>query len=645
MKPATYAVPLLLVAAVGAGIVTSTMARGGGVASARSLDVVCHMEAHPGWGHSATYRGRAYSFCTEMCKRRFEEDPRRYLDERCLVCNEPLAERQPFGATYLGKTYALCSAAHREAFQADPAAYFLHTMWGIPSWLYQSSIAVVLVLSFGLFEWLGRRRRSTGSAQEPATLAPDRRDLFAVPWIRAALLSRGFRFSLQAVIVALFLLIVAAGLLGNQNPALNIAPILTWTIWWGLLPVFIVFAGKFWCYVCPWDAVAGWAERLAFWRKPAPGSSLGLDLKWPRIVRNVSIATILFLGLTWIELGFGVTMSPRVTAWLAVGMLLLAVVSALTFDRRSFCRYGCLVGRVSGLYALFAGVEVRARSSATCDGCRTKECVRGSTEAYGCPTFLYPGKLDVNTYCIQCMECVQACPHDNLALNARPLGSDLVAQGRPRADEAYLALLMLAITGFHGLTMTPLWRPMTEALGGKGSAGKMVGFTLGMFCMLAAPIAIYALLVELSRRLSSPLVASGRRLGFRDYFVQYAYCLLPIALFYHIAHNLEHLLMEGPRVLAMVSDPFGWGWNLFGTATWSVPPLISLDRLWLVQAFFVLVGHVYSLWIAQRTSSRLFGDRRAALRSQLPMLAGMILFSVFSLWLLKQPMEMRTSAM
>ena len=73
--------------------------------------------------------------------------------------------------------------------------------------------------------------------------------------------------------------------------------------------------------------------------------------------------------------------------------------------------------------------------------------------------------------------------------------------------------------------------------------------------------------------------------------------------------------------------------------------MISLDKLWLVQVFLILVGHVYNLWVAQQTSLRLFGTPRAAFRSQLPMLVGMICFSVFSLWLLKQPMEMRTSAM
>ena len=76
-----------------------------------------------------------------------------------------------------------------------------------------------------------------------------------------------------------------------------------------------------------------------------------------------------------------------------------------------------------------------------------------------------------------------------------------------------------------------------------------------------------------------------------------------------------------------------------------IGPLVSLDVLWILQVILVGVGHVYSLWAAQKISRRLFTSEAAASRGQLPMLAGMILFSVLSLWLLEQPMEMRTSAM
>ena len=147
---------------------------------------------------------------------------------------------------------------------------------------------------------------------------------------------------------------------------------------------------------------------------------------------------------------------------------------------------------------------------------------------------------------------------------------------------------------------------------------------------------------------------------FSSAFVRLAYCVLPIALFYHLAHNLEPLLMEGQKVVSLASNPFGFApgetwsvlgfsgvgpWDLFGTAELKLAPLASLPTLWGVQVVLVLVGHLYSLWIADRTARRLYPGEGAALRSQVPMLIGMVLFSVFSLWLLKQPMEMRTSAM
>jgi hypothetical protein len=255
--------------------------------------------------------------------------------------------------------------------------------------------------------------------------------------------------------------------------------------------------------------------------------------------------------------------------------------------------------------------------------------------------------METNTYCIQCAECLQACPHDNLAVNLRPWGEDLKVAGKPRRDEAYLALLMLALTGFHGLTMTPAWQSITAALETWLPLGRIASFTVGMFVLMTVPILIYTGLVWISYAITTRCAAATgpRPLRYFDYFVRYAYCVLPIALFYHLAHNLEHLLMEGQKVIPLLSDPFGRGWNVLGTADWTIPPLVSLDVLWVLQVILVGVGHVYSLWAANKISRRLFADKSAATHGQWPMLVGMIAFSVLSLWLLKQPMEMRTSAM
>jgi YHS domain-containing protein len=590
------------------------------------IDPICKMEVNPAWGISHEIDGQTWYFCSDHCRLDFIENP----DVRCTVCGKPVPDGTGVTATYLDTEHTLCSEAHRAEFKADPASFYMHTMWGIPSWLYSLSIALVLLASFLMFE-------RKGGASAPAR-APARLDLLRWAPLGWAFRSRPLRFAAQLVLVVLFLLIIAAGLFGHQNPALNLAPLLTWTVWWGGLVVVIMFFGKAWCTVCPWDALAGWMERLRFWRKTDSG--LGLGLRWPRWGRNIVLATVLFVGLTWIELGFGVTMKPRATAWLGLAMLLMAIASAFVFERKSFCRYACLVGRVSGLYAMFSGIEYRARDQGTCDRCRSKECVKGSATAYACPTYEFPGGMSLNTYCIQCNECVQACPHDNMTVNLRPWGADLVVEGKPRKDEAYLALLMLSITGFHGLTMTPVWAELTGWLEGVLGVGRILSFSVGMLALMVAPLLVYAALVWLSH-----LIAKGSDGDFHDYFVRYAYCVLPIALFYHLAHNLEHLLMEGQKVIPLLSDPLGLGWNLFRTAQLTIPPLVSLDVLWIMQVVLVGVGHVYSLWVARGIARRSFSSGARAHLGQWPLLVGMILFSIFSLWLLKQPMEMRVSAM
>jgi ferredoxin len=501
---------------------------------------------------------------------------------------------------------------------------------GMPDALYYGSIVAILLLSFVVIEWrVGRTAR--GDTPE------SRIDLLAFPWLRAALARPATRVVSQLVVVALFALVIAAGLFGNQLPTKNIAPLLTWTIWWCGLVLLIMYAGKAWCYVCPWDAVAGWAEGLGFGRRRA---RLGLGLTWPRWLRTIWPATLLFIGLTWIELGFGVTMNPRATAWLALAMFGMAFASAFIFDRKAFCRYGCLVGRISGLYALFSPVEVRAKDLDTCRTCATKSCYRGNERGEPCPTFQYLGAMAQNTYCISCMECVKTCEADNVALRLRPWGSDLFGARRVRPDEAYLALIMLSLTGFHGLTMTPTWGAMLEWARSVLAVGESTAFTLGMLAIMIGPILLYAGLVALSRWAARE--QAGR---YRDHFLAYAYALLPIALFYHLAHNSEHLLMEGQRLVPLLSDPFGFEWNLFGTAAWTLAPLVSMQTLWAIQVLLVAVGHVYSLGAARQTAGMLFAGARPARRSQLPMLGAMILFSIMSMWLLKQPMEMRVSAM
>ncbi len=218
----------------------------------------------------------------------------------------------------------------------------------------------------------------------------------------------------------------------------------------------------------------------------------------------------------------------------------------------------------------------------------------------------------------------------------------------PKMDEAWLALVLLALTAFHGLSMTPVWedlRPGTPDLVDNLSAGlglgRLGGFTLGMVLVSAVPIGAYTL-----STLGAWAWVKKTGVTFRQLFVDYAWSVLPVALFYHLAHNAMHLLHEGGDIVPKVSDPLGTGADWFGTASWNVGPLLGVEGTWYVQVALVLTGHLVGVVVAHRISRRIFGeDKAAAVRSLVPMLVMMVALSVGGLWLMSLDMNMRMGRM
>jgi hypothetical protein len=187
--------------------------------------------------------------------------------------------------------------------------------------------------------------------------------------------------------------------------------------------------------------------------------------------------------------------------------------------------------------------------------------------------------------------------------------------------------------------MTPAWGDTVLRLRDAfdiGEVGQIAAFTLGMTGVLALPVVIFLGVAWVSRRfarLEHPL---------KDVFIGYAYAILPLALFYHTAHNVQHLLQEGQKLIPLLSDPLGWGWNLFGTAAWKLAPMLSLGSIQYTQVVLVLLGHAFAVYVADHISQRQSTVRAKALRSLEPFLTVILGFSLLNLWLLAQPMQMRS---
>ncbi|GEM_PF-863897 len=558
--------------------------------------------------------------------------PPRTGEQSCIACHRELAPKLA-GSQCPICGMQKCQMGCVSSFTSSSGQKTMR-MAGLPRWLFLTGIGSILVLSFLGVEVLDRRRDSpTNNARRWNLLQHRFMSWFSRQrWTRTA-----FQFS----IFAIFCFLIYAGLAGDQT--VNITPIVTWTIWWSGLIFLILFLGKAWCFVCPWEFSATLAQSLPrLWGRSKP---LTLGRPWPNALRNIYPAVGLFVVLTWLELGYGVTNSPRATAILGLLMVLLSVTPALLFERRGFCRYACMIGRISGLYALFSPVEVRAANRDLCRRCETRDCFNGNERAPGCPTSLLLPAVQTNTYCVMCGYCARSCPNHNVALNIRPFGADLFNLRKSRPDESLLAIVLLALTSFHGLTMTPFW----DAPTGVSVIGlirqvthfpALAAFTLGMSVMLLLPVLIYLSCCWVTTRLVPAAGVSTRML-----LLGFAGSLLPVALFYHLAHNSMHFFMEAQYLTPLLSNPLGRATDYFGTAGIRSGPLLSAETIWYLQVGLILLGHVFGIIAAHHAARRIYSDSRQAAWSLAPMLAGMILFSWYSLWLLHLDMNMRSTLM
>ncbi|MEN8167855.1 MAG: 4Fe-4S binding protein [Pseudomonadota bacterium] len=458
-------------------------------------------------------------------------------------------------------------------------------------------------------------------------------------WIQEMTASPWPLLIFKVALVAVFLLVIVAGLFGTPIPERNIATALTWNLWWAGLIVAIFLLGSAWCGVCPWDALATWLVRRRWWRRAHPNNSL--NLRVPKGLRNVWPALLMFIGLTWLELGVGVTVSPYATAALALLMVVLATVSLALFERKAFCRYFCPVGRTVGFYAQLAPVELRPIDAQVCADCTTLECYHGNDNVEPCPTHLVMGRLTQNTYCTSCGNCTQSCPHQNISWRLRPQSLEAISGARPHWDEAWFMLGLLALTSFHGLTMMPFWEIwMSQLAQFIGDSGQLLwSFTIGLLVSMAIPAALYASVVAATGWLS------GTHLPFKRLFSGLAFVTLPLAFAYHLAHNLNHLVRESGGVGALFLNPLGEGAQPMSAAEKHLRHmdlLISQDLLFALQAGLIVFGFWIALKVLRhRGTSLLTTDAGITGWQTLPMLLFITGMTVFNLWLLMQPMVMR----
>jgi hypothetical protein len=296
--------------------------------------------------------------------------------------------------------------------------------------------------------------------------------------------------------------------------------------------------------------------------------------RWPA-------ATTIF-GFAWIELAWVNGQDPSALAIAAIVYTVLTLLAMAVFGVDAWLRYGEGFSVYYNLFSRISAVEVR---------------------------------------------------HGRLGIR-RPLAA--LCRLDPVPGTVGLLCVALGTVAFDGASEGPQWSKLAPhiqdffgSLGfGPGDALELA-FTVGMLIGIAIIALIYGLGIAGVRTID--------RRGFSAVARTYVHTLVPIAAVYVFAHYFSFLAYNGQAIAFLSSDPLGKGWDLFGTAGNAIDyGVISAKGIWYVQVGVLVAGHVAGLILSHDRALALYERARVATQSQYWMLAVMVAFTTFGLWLLSQ---------
>jgi polyferredoxin len=467
-------------------------------------------------------------------------------------------------------------------------------------------------------------------------------DLLRWPVVGRLLRWRHARITLQLGLLAAAAIVVLHGLAGPDFAPANLATVLTWVHYRGLLVIALLAAGNFFCAGCPFVLVRDGARRLH-----AP------TRLWPRRLRGKWIAVLLFAGVLFAYELFDLWALPRGTAYLVLAYFVGALAVDTVFKGATFCKHLCPIGQFNFIASTMSPLELKIRRPAACQACQTSDCISGrrspgnrhATVQRGCELGLFlPGKVG-NMDCTFCLDCVQACPHDNIAIALRTPGIELVDPRRRsgigrlvnRPDIALLAVLFAFGALLNAFAMIApvrhVERWLSEAIGTLSEA-------LVLGCIFILGLGVAPLLMLSAAAGVTRLLAADPAVPVRRILVRYAYGLVPFGFGMWLAHYGFHLLTGALTVVPVTQgaavDLLGWAalgdplWGWAGMRPGAVLP---------IQLGCVLLGTAGSIVVIYLISLDDYPQRST--RATLPWAVVVTLLAAAAIWVLFQPMEMR----
>ncbi|MBL8797237.1 MAG: FesM [Planctomycetia bacterium] len=464
-------------------------------------------------------------------------------------------------------------------------------------------------------------------------------DLLRVPVLGRVLRWRHARLTVQLPMLLLAGIIVYDGLTGPQTAPLNLAGVAPWIHWRGLVVLGLLFVGNVSCFACPFVL-----PRAVGRRHWSP------RWNWPRRLRSKWLAVLLLLAFFWAYEVCALWSSPWWTAWLVLGYFVTAFAVDVCFRGAAFCKYVCPIGQFNYVQSLMSPLEVTMRVPQVCADCRTKDCIQASLPRAddanrGCALGLYLPHKAGNFDCTLCLECVHACPRDNIGLTPVVPGAELW-RDRPRAgigrfarrpDVAALVLLLVFAAFANAAGMVG---PVLEVQDRLTAALRLNSpFWITTALLLLAVVVLPLLLAGAASAVSHAWSGDpGRRL---DAACRFICAFAPLGFGMWLSHYCFHFF-SSPEALVPAGQRFLADLGLHEGPTWICNCCVTVaDWLLRLEILFLDLGLLLSLYAVYRIARERRPETAQALKAFAPWALILTLLFTVGVWIMFQPMEMR----
>lgn len=499
----------------------------------------------------------------------------------------------------------------------------------------------------------------TPANNSEAALASSRFDLLRVPLIGDFLRWRHSRTALQIPLFLIAVVMITDGFFGPTLAPKNLATVLTWVHFRGALVLVLLCAGNFFCLACPFMLVRNGARRLF---RPR--------FNWPESLRNKWLSVALFVAILFAYELFDLWSSPWWTAALALAYFAAALVIDGLFKHAAFCKFVCPIGQFNFIASTLSPLEVAVRDHAVCDRCKTKDCIRGQRATIpqrssspttlvtaaqpftilqrGCELALYQPLKVGNMDCTFCLDCVHACPHDNIGVTTREAASELFSDpyrsgiGRFSRRKDIVALIIVftfgALLNAFGM-VSPVYALeawLGKLLGGVTHEAPVLAIIFATFLVVEP-----AILITAAAWLTNAL--SSRKQKLLSQAVRYSYALIPLGLGMWLAHYGFHFFTGILTIVPVTQTALAnINIHLFGAPHWAWTGLpVRIVRP--IELTFLAMGFAGSLFVSHELAEEDSGAH--PMRAFLPWAAVCLIICLASVWLMFQPMEMRATLM